>query len=99
MKSLSKRRILKKEFIQNIFTERDILNHLYNAHIVNLYATFQDENNLYMIIDYMQGGDLRKLMSKKILEMKVNIKVIFPIYKSMDLIFNIGVSFLHHFPI
>ena len=70
MKSLSKRRILKKEFIQNIFTERDILNHLYNAHIVNLYATFQDENNLYMIIDYMQGGDLRKLMSKKILEMK-----------------------------
>ena len=66
MKQLSKKEIFKNNFIENIFAERDILNILYNIHIVNLYLTFQDENYLYMIMDYLEGGDLRKHMKEKI---------------------------------
>ena len=70
MKQLSKIEILKKHFIANIFSERDILNIIYNVHIVNLYATFQDENYLYMIMDYLEGGDLRKRMKEKTFNLK-----------------------------
>ena len=66
MKELSKKEILKQNFVSNIYAERDILNYIYNIHIVNLYSTFQDENYLYMIMDYLEGGDLRKLMKQKI---------------------------------
>ena len=66
MKQVSKKEILKNNLIANIFSERDILNILYNVHIVNLYSTFQDENYLYMIMDYLEGGDLRKHMKDKI---------------------------------
>ena len=70
MKQLSKIEILKKHFIANIFSERDILNIIYNVHIVNLYSTFQDENYLYMIMDYLEGGDLRKRMKEKTFNLK-----------------------------
>ena len=70
MKQISKKEISKKNFISNIFSERDILNSIYNVHIVNLYSTFQDEYYLYMIMDYLNGGDLRKHMKEKIFNIK-----------------------------
>ena len=70
MKQLSKAEIFKKNFITNIFYEKDILNILYNVHIVNLYLTFQDDDYLYMIMDYLEGGDLRKHMKTKIFNIR-----------------------------
>ena len=70
MKRLSKNELYQKNFISNIFQERDILNYIYNIHIVNLYATFQDDNYLYLIMDYLNGGDLRKHMKDKIFSIK-----------------------------
>ena len=72
MKQLSKKEIINQNFVENIFSERNILNIIYNVHIVNLYLTFQDDNYLYMIMDYLEGGDLRKHMIAK----KFNIKEI-----------------------
>ena len=62
MKQMSKSRIIQLNFIQNIFNERDILLKLYNNNIINMYCTFQDKDNIYMIMDYMPGNDLRNLM-------------------------------------
>ena len=64
LKELSKKKILEKKMIDYIFKERDILLSLYSNSISNLYYTFQDKNNLYMILDYLPGGDLRNLMKK-----------------------------------
>ena len=70
MKQLSKKEIKRHNLVSNLFSERDILNFIYNIHIVNLYLTFQDENYLYMILDYLEGGDLRKHMNEKIFNLK-----------------------------
>ena len=64
LKELSKKKILEKNMINYIFKERDILFSLYSNSISNLYYTFQDKNNLFMVFDYLPGGDLRKLMRK-----------------------------------
>jgi len=37
---------------------------LYFPFISNLYCTFQDESNLYFVIDYFSGGDLRYYLMK-----------------------------------
>ena len=87
MKQLSKYEIIKKNLIENIFSERDILNIIYNVHIVNLYLTFQDENYLYMIMDYLEGGDLRKHMKEK----KFNLKEI----KFIAACIIIGLEYIH----
>ena len=62
MKQMSKKRIIELNCIENIFHERDILLNLYNNNIINIYCTFQDKNNIYMIMDYLAGKDLRNLM-------------------------------------
>ena len=62
MKQMSKKRILELNCIENIFQERDILFNLYNNNIINIYCTFQDKNNIYMIMDYLPGKDLRNLI-------------------------------------
>ena len=62
LKEISKENIVKNKMIESIFLERDILFSIYNEHIVNLYATFQDNNKLYMIMDYLEGRDLRNQM-------------------------------------
>ncbi len=64
LKELSKKKLLEKKMTNYIFKERDILLSLYSNSISNLYYTFQDKNNLFMILDYLPGGDLRNLMRK-----------------------------------
>ena len=64
LKQLSKEKIIQKKMIKYIFNERDILLSLYSNSISNLYCTFQDKNNLYLVLDYLPGGDLRKLINQ-----------------------------------
>jgi len=59
MKEMSKARILTKGSVKSIMNERKILAQLDNPHIVNMHYAFQDRDNLYLILDYLSGGDLR----------------------------------------
>ncbi|KAG3098485.1 hypothetical protein PC121_g2068 [Phytophthora cactorum] len=47
---------------QNIFNEinmeKDVLNRLRHPNIIRLYQTFQDDNNLYFLLDLLDGGEL-----------------------------------------
>lgn len=44
--------------------ERDIMAHANSEWIVQLHFAFQDQKYLYMVMDYMPGGDLVNLMSQ-----------------------------------
>ena len=44
--------------------ERNILIKLKSNFIVNMHSAFQDKENIYLVIDYMQGGDLRYHLGK-----------------------------------
>ena len=62
LKELSKKLILDEKLIEQTFKERDILSSLYSPYISNLYCTFQDNDNLYIVLDYLPGKDLRYKM-------------------------------------
>ena len=65
MKQISKQKLKSEKYINLIITERNILKELHNPFISNLYCTFQDEYNLYFILDYFSGGDLRYYLYKE----------------------------------
>ena len=46
--------------------EREILSKLHNKFIVNMYYAFQDKDNLYLVMDYLKGGDLRFHLTRHI---------------------------------
>ena len=59
IKKIPKLKVYKKNAVNCVNEEKEILSQLYNPFIINLYCTFQDENNLYFVMDYLGGGDLR----------------------------------------
>jgi hypothetical protein len=65
MKILHKYEIfMKKEKAAHVKAERDILAEADNEWVVKLYYSFQDELNLYFVMDYVPGGDLLCLLNK-----------------------------------
>ena len=59
MKYMNKEKCLQKRAIRNVFNERKILESLQPSFIVNLWFAFQDEEDLFFVVDLMLGGDLR----------------------------------------
>ena len=59
IKEIPKSLLIKKGTIDIVYNERNILSKIYFPLISNLYYSFQDENNLYFIMDFLGGGDLR----------------------------------------
>ena len=59
IKKISKLKVYKKNAVNHVIEEKEILSELFHPFIINLYCSFQDENNLYFVMDYLGGGDLR----------------------------------------
>ncbi|XP_058794341.1 rho-associated protein kinase 1 isoform X2 [Phymastichus coffea] len=64
MKLLSKFEMIKRSDSAFFWEERDIMAHANSEWIVQLHFAFQDQKYLYMVMDYMPGGDLVNLMSQ-----------------------------------
>ena len=59
MKYMNKYACIKKDAVRNVFREMDILKTLDHPFLVNLWYTFQDEEDMFMVVDLLLGGDLR----------------------------------------
>lgn len=57
--------VLTKKSVQSIINEQKLLSKLYSPFIVNMHYAFQDRETLYLVLDIMEGGDLRHHLSVK----------------------------------
>jgi serum/glucocorticoid-regulated kinase 2 len=58
MKTLRKQALLKRNQVAHTTTERYILQNIHCPFLVHLMFAFQTSDKLYMVIDYMAGGEL-----------------------------------------
>uniref|UniRef100_A0A672R154 Serine/threonine-protein kinase sax-1 n=1 Tax=Sinocyclocheilus grahami TaxID=75366 RepID=A0A672R154_SINGR len=65
MKILRKSDMLEKEQVAHIRAERDILVEADGAWVVKMFYSFQDKRNLYLIMEFLPGGDMMTLLMKK----------------------------------
>lgn len=56
---MKKLKVIDKHSEKSVKYERELLSKLRNPFIVNMIYSFQDSDNLYLILDYLNGGDLR----------------------------------------
>ena len=56
---MSKVKIIDKKSQKSVLFERELLSRIRNSFIVNLIYSFQDSENLYLVMDFLKGGDLR----------------------------------------
>ena len=64
LKEMSKLKIIDKKSEKSINSERTFLAKLNHPFIVNMHYAFQDNDNLYLVMDMLSGGDLRYHISR-----------------------------------
>uniref|UniRef100_A0AAF5DPY9 non-specific serine/threonine protein kinase n=3 Tax=Strongyloides stercoralis TaxID=6248 RepID=A0AAF5DPY9_STRER len=65
MKILKKLDMLEKEQTAHVRAERDILSMADCEWVVTMYYSFQDRINLYLVMEFLPGGDMMTLLIKK----------------------------------
>eukprot|EP00930_Biecheleria_cincta_P019234 TRINITY_DN14734_c0_g1_i1.p1 TRINITY_DN14734_c0_g1~~TRINITY_DN14734_c0_g1_i1.p1 ORF type:complete len:509 (+),score=109.15 TRINITY_DN14734_c0_g1_i1:50-1528(+) len=65
VKQMTKQRHTKKNIKKGVFNERDVLAKARSQWFVELFATFQDADHIYMVMEFVPGGDLFKWMEWK----------------------------------
>ncbi|XP_059618164.1 rho-associated protein kinase 2 [Phlebotomus argentipes] len=93
MKRLSKFAMIKRPDSAFFWEERHILAHANSDWIVRLHYAFQDCKYLYMVMDYMPGGDMFSLMSMYEIPENWAIFYTMEIVLALDTIHNMG--FVH----
>lgn len=64
LKSLVKTEMFKKDQLAHVRSERDILVESDSPWVVKLHTTFQDPVFLYMLMEFLPGGDLMTMLIK-----------------------------------
>ncbi|OMJ82702.1 hypothetical protein SteCoe_16524 [Stentor coeruleus] len=65
MKKMSKREMICKNQVMHVRSERNVLSLADNMWIVELKYSFQDEKNLYLVMEFLPGGDLMNILMKR----------------------------------
>ena len=64
MKTLLKSEMFKKDQLAHVRAERDVLAEADSPWVVSLYYSFQDKEYLYLIMEFLPGGDLMTMLIK-----------------------------------
>lgn len=64
MKVLNKDKIVRTKQVEHTNNEQQMLESVEHPFIINLWGTFQDSSNLYMVMDFVPGGELFTLLRR-----------------------------------
>lgn len=64
MKALTKADIVRNRQVEHTINEKKILELMDHPFLVSLHATFQDSKNLFLVLEYIQGGELFTFLRK-----------------------------------
>jgi len=65
MKKLKKDDMVRRGQIDHVKAERNILAEVKDSHVVTLFYSFQDNDFLYLLMEYLPGGDIMTMLMKK----------------------------------
>jgi serine/threonine protein kinase len=64
MKEMLKAKVIEKNSVRSVRYERELLSKMKHPFIINMHYAFQDSSNLYLVMDLLNGGDLRYHISR-----------------------------------
>ena len=64
VKVLKKQQVVKMKQVEHTNDERRMLGMVKHPFLITLWGTFQDSKNIYMVMDFVEGGELFSLLRK-----------------------------------
>mmetsp|Transcript_11278 Transcript_11278/g.31423 ORF Transcript_11278/g.31423 Transcript_11278/m.31423 type:complete len:463 (-) Transcript_11278:133-1521(-) len=65
MKKLKKSEMLRRGQVEHVKAERNVLVEVSSPYVMKLYYSFQDEDFLYLVTEYLPGGDMMTLLMRR----------------------------------
>ena len=65
MKKLKKTEMVRRGQVDHVKAERNLLAEVHDEAVVKLYYSFQDEEFLYLVMEYLPGGDMMTLLMRR----------------------------------
>ncbi|CAD7702971.1 unnamed protein product [Ostreobium quekettii] len=65
MKKLRKADMVRRGQVEHVKAERNVLAEVHNPFVVTLYYSFQDADYLYLLMEYLPGGDIMTMLMRK----------------------------------
>jgi len=65
MKKLKKSEMLRRGQVEHVKAERNVLVEVSSPYVMKLYYSFQDEEFLYLVTEYLPGGDMMTLLMRR----------------------------------
>ena len=62
---MQKVKIISKRSVHSVMNEQRLLQQLKNPFLVNMYCSFQNRENLFLVMEYCNRGDLRDHLGNK----------------------------------
>ena len=56
---MKKVKVIDKHSVKSVKWEKELLSKIRHPFIVNMHYSFQDYEHLYLVLDFLRGGDLR----------------------------------------
>lgn len=70
IKVLKKAQVVRMRQVEHTNDERRMLAEVKHPFLITLWGTFQDAKNLYMVMDFVEGGELFSLLRKSVVSSK-----------------------------
>ena len=65
MKKLKKTEMVRRGQVDHVKAERNLLAEVHDEAVVKLFYSFQDEEYLYLVMEYLPGGDMMTLLMRR----------------------------------
>ncbi|XP_044310070.1 serine/threonine-protein kinase 32A isoform X2 [Varanus komodoensis] len=75
MKYMNKQKCVERNEVRNVFKELQIMQSLEHPFLVNLWYSFQDEEDMFMVVDLLLGGDLRYHLQQNVRFQEDTVKI------------------------
>ncbi len=92
LKSMSIKRIVESKQVEHVRNEKNILSHINHPFLVRLHWTTHTNSLLYLLLEYVPGGELFQMMRKR---EKFDSKT--AIFYASEVL--LGLDYLHHLDI
>ena len=76
VKVLKKQQVVKMKQVEHTNDERRMLQKVKHPFLITLWGTFQDSKNLYMVMDFIEGGELFSLLRKSQVSSYLHLRLI-----------------------
>lgn len=62
LKKINKNNLMLRNQVEQVFIERDILSFTDNPFVVSMYASFETRKHLCLVMEYVEGGELKTII-------------------------------------